>query len=205
MPAPAFPVRRVLLAGTGAIGVSMLPAWVFWVRHHLHLEARVALTCHAEALVSPKALAALSGHRVWCESGDVEPEIAHMEAVGWAEAILVVPATANVIGKLANGIADDLVTTIVAASRCPVVLVPSLTPAMQSKPATQRNLRQLAEDGYGLVPTMTGVQVSDSTLSEGAAADPATALAYLKRFLQEHSAGGGDNGGGDSGTGARSG
>ena len=185
-PAAPYPVRRILLAGTGAIGVSLLPSWVFWVRHHLGLEVRVALTPHAEALVSAKALSVLSGHTVLTEaSADTGPEVAHMEAAAWSEAILVVPATANVIGKLANGIADDVVTTIVAAAECPVVLVPSLAPAMESKPATQRNLKQLADDGYGLVPMTTGVQLSDDTVGGGAPADPATALAYLKRFVLE--------------------
>jgi phosphopantothenoylcysteine decarboxylase / phosphopantothenate---cysteine ligase len=187
---PPYPVRRILLAGTGAIGVSLLPSWVFWIRNHLGLEVRVALTRHAEALVSAKALSVLSGHPVLAESlGDTGPEVTHMTAAAWAEAVLVVPATADVIGKLANGIADDLVTTIVASAECPVVLVPSLPPAMESKAATQRNLKQLADDGYGLVPTLSGVQLSDNTVGGGAPADPATALAYLKRFVVERRAG----------------
>jgi phosphopantothenoylcysteine decarboxylase/phosphopantothenate--cysteine ligase len=174
-----YPAERILLAGTGAIGVALLPAWVFWIRQHFKLEVRVALTRHAEELVSATSLEVLCGAPVVREGDGV----AHLEAASWADAVVVAPATANVLAKAAQGIADDIVTTVVLAADCPVVFVPSLPPAMRAKRATVRNLRRLADDGYGIVPTGEGVQAFDNTIGGGAMADPPAALAFLKRFI----------------------
>jgi hypothetical protein len=102
------------------------------------------------------------------------------------QAALVAPATANLLAKLAAGIADDLLTTVLLAFEGPVVLAPALAPEMADKPATRRNLETLVRDGYGIVPTMQGLEAATSERAEGGMADALTAFAYLKRFALEH-------------------
>jgi phosphopantothenoylcysteine decarboxylase/phosphopantothenate--cysteine ligase len=72
----------------------------------------------------------------------------HVSLPDWADLFLVLPASANIIGKAAHGIGDDLLSSAVVAATCPVAFVPSMNMQMWNKPAVQRNVRQLTEDGY---------------------------------------------------------
>ncbi|MBE8431919.1 phosphopantothenoylcysteine decarboxylase, partial [Leptospira interrogans serovar Pomona] len=76
-----------------------------------------------------------------------------------ASVMAVVPATANIIGKMANGIADDLVTSAYLAATCPVIVAPAMNPFMYAHPAVQRNLKRLADDGVILADPSEGVVV----------------------------------------------
>lgn len=176
---------RLLLCGTGGVAVALLPACVAWIRQHFDAELRVALSRGAENLVSSKALAVFSQHEVLRAStyDDDLPEVHHIAAANWPDAVLVAPTTANFLAKLAHGAADDLLTTVLLACPAPTVLVPSLPPAMTAKAAVRRNLETLAEDGFGIVPTVWGVETATGTQAAGAMADAPTALAYLKRFV----------------------
>lgn len=182
--------RRLLLCGSGGVAVALLPAWVAWISQHFEVEVRVGLSQGAESLVSPKALAVLTQREVLCRSalGDELPEVRHLNAARWPDAVLVAPATANLLARLAQGIADDLLTTVLLACDAPVVLVPSVPPAMAGKPATRRNLAVLAEDGFGIVPTVQGVEAATATPAAGAMADAPQALEYLKRFVARSTA-----------------
>jgi phosphopantothenoylcysteine decarboxylase/phosphopantothenate--cysteine ligase len=178
-------VRRLLLCGSGGVAAALLPAWVAWIRQHFAVELRVVLSRGAESLVSPKALAVLTRNEVLCGSalGDELPEVRHIEAARWPDAVLVAPATANLLARLAQGVADDLLTTVLLACEAPIVLVPSLPPAIAAKPATRRNIATLANDGFGIVPTVHGVETATANEAAGAMADAPAALAYLKRFV----------------------
>lgn len=181
--------RRLMLCGSGSgsggVAVALLPAWVAWIRQHFEIEIRVALSRGAEELVSPKALAVLAQHRVLRSSTQVDelPEVEHIAAANWPDAVLVAPTTANLLAKLAQGAADDLLSTVLLACPAPVVLVPSLPPAMAAKPAVRRNLATLTADGFGIVPTVWGVETATGARGAGAMADAPTALAYRKRFV----------------------
>lgn len=186
MNGPRFPTERLLLCAGGGIGAALLPAWILWLREHFEIDVRVALTRGAQALVSVEALAAVTGRPVLTEDDEHrnDPTVRHIEAAEWADAVLVAPATANLLAKLAHGIADDLVTTILLATERPVVLVPSLPPSMEDKPSTQRNLAALQGDGFGVAPTAVGRIAADGSHGSGAMLDAPAALAYLKRFLE---------------------
>ena len=82
--------------------------------------------------------------------------IAHIDLADWADLILVAPATANVIGKLANGLADDMVTTTLLATTAPVWIAPAMNVHMYDHPAVKRNLAQLAADGYQFIEPSEG-------------------------------------------------
>lgn len=136
-------------------------------------EVRVAMTAAARKFIQPLTFEALSGHRVYAElfpeAGD--PEVIHVELGEWADLILIAPATANVIGKMANGLADDLLTCTVLSSEAPVMVAPAMETAMYRHPASQRNLQRLADMGYCLIGPEEGALASGRS-GMGRLADP---------------------------------
>ncbi len=108
-------------------------------------EVRVVMTTEAKAFITPLTLQALSGFPVRDSLWDEEAEkaMSHIELAKWADLILIAPATANCIAKLACGIADDLLTTLCLASTAPLFIAPSMNQAMWHHPATQNNINIL--------------------------------------------------------------
>ena len=141
---------RVLVAAAGALSVVDLHHYV--ARLQLEgWEVRLALSRGAARLVSVAALRAMTGgHPVVDETGG-GLAVPHMELADWADQVLVLPASANVLAKCALGIADDLLTTAVLAAEPPVLFVPSMNPAMWKRPSVQRNVARLREDGHVVV------------------------------------------------------
>jgi phosphopantothenoylcysteine decarboxylase/phosphopantothenate--cysteine ligase len=111
----------------------------------------VIMTASAEQFIAPLTFSSLTARPVYTSLWDAPERIPHIRLVREAQVALVVPATANVIAKLAHGIADDLVTTALLAARIPVLLAPAMNDAMYRNEATQANLRALAERGYALI------------------------------------------------------
>lgn len=102
------------------------------------------LTERATNLITPLTLENLSGNPVYTDSfAVVRRDMAHIELKENASLMLVAPATANIIGKFANGIADDLLSTTFLSVTCPVVIAPAMNPNMWNHPATQRNIQRL--------------------------------------------------------------
>ncbi|EMM95713.1 flavoprotein [Leptospira interrogans serovar Zanoni str. LT2156] len=117
----------------------------------------VIMTANATKFVGPITFEALTGKKVRVD--EYEQGMAHIDAKNSASVIAIVPATANIIGKMANGIADDLVTSTYLAANCPVVIAPAMNPFMYAHPAVQRNLKRLIEDGVILADPSEGVVV----------------------------------------------
>jgi len=122
-------------------------------------EVTVIMTQHATEFVAPLTFQALSGHEVITDMF-ARPEayggLRHIALAEQAAAILVAPATANLLGKVAHGLADDMLTTTIMAATCPVVIVPAMNDTMFRNPLVQRNLALLAEQGYLIVPPGEG-------------------------------------------------
>ena len=120
-------------------------------------EVRVAMTPSAMRFVGPPTFQGVTGNPVltglWPSDGAAEP---HVFLGDWAQLILVAPATANVIGRIAGGRSDDIVTATLLAARCPVVLAPAMNDAMLAKPAVQDNLTSLRRRGVTIVEPETG-------------------------------------------------
>lgn len=114
---------------------------------------RIAMTAAATRFIGPPTLAALSAAPVACDAFDSQqyPLGAHIELARQVDLMLVVPATANLIAKFAQGIADDLVSTLYLQIECPVLLAPAMSSAMWSKPSVTRNVDQLRSDGCHFV------------------------------------------------------
>lgn len=119
---------------------------------------RVAMTQAATEFVTPLTFATLTRQEVLTDLMTMNhPEqVAHIHLADWTELAIIAPATANIVGKLANGIADDFVTTALLATTAPKLLVPAMNEHMWLNPATQRNLTQLKADGFAIVQPATG-------------------------------------------------
>src|SRR5207253_3586482 len=120
--------------------------------------APVIMSAGAQQFVTPLTLQTLSGHPVATETFSLtqESEIGHIRLADAAEAIVIAPATANVLGKLAGGIADDLLTTVLLATRAPLILAPAMNVHMWEHPAVQENLARLAARGAHVVAPTSG-------------------------------------------------
>ncbi|WP_456473174.1 bifunctional phosphopantothenoylcysteine decarboxylase/phosphopantothenate--cysteine ligase CoaBC [Desulfolithobacter sp.] len=164
MPSFPFPVlsslagRRILLGVTGSIAVYKTAQWV---RDLVREEARVTvvMTSAAVRFITPLTMAALSGSRVYTDMFDEDPgkAMAHIDLSREHDLLLVAPATAHTISRLAHGMADDLLTTTVLAAKIPVVVCPAMNSVMFAHPATRKNLDQLCRYGYRVVEPESGM------------------------------------------------
>ena len=150
---------RILLGISGGIAAYKAPALV---RHLLACNAEVVpvLTPNAVRFVSPTALQAVAGQRTRTDLWDEQAEAAmgHIELARWADAVVVAPATANLIARLAAGMADDLLTTLCLATTAPIFVAPAMNVRMWEHSATQRNLARLRADGVTVLGPAEGEQ-----------------------------------------------
>ncbi len=134
----------------------------------------VVMSAAAQRFVTPLTLQTLAGHPVATDAFDLgqESQIGHIRLADGADAIVVAPATANLIAKLAHGIADDLLTTVLLATRAPVVVAPAMNVHMWEHPATRENVARLVARGVRLVGPASGALACGYT-GEGRLAEPA--------------------------------
>ncbi len=113
----------------------------------------VAMTRSAKKFVGPTTFQALTGRRVLTNlwSVDDPDDVQHIALTGIADVVLIAPATANIIGKIASGIADDVVTTLVISAASPVVLAPAMNDRMWANPIVQHNVAKLKQHGFTMV------------------------------------------------------
>jgi phosphopantothenoylcysteine decarboxylase/phosphopantothenate--cysteine ligase len=149
--------KKIVLGVTG--GIAAYKAAEF-VRLLVKAEAgvHVVMTRHAQEFITPLTFQTLSGNPVVTDAFSLleEAQIGHVALADLAELIVILPATANIIGKIANGIADDFLSTMVMASRAPVLVVPSMNVNMWENPAVQKNMEVLLERGIHFVEPGTG-------------------------------------------------
>jgi phosphopantothenoylcysteine decarboxylase / phosphopantothenate---cysteine ligase len=121
-------------------------------------KPRVVMTRAAREFVMPLTLQTLSGHPVATDTFDLtqESEIGHIRLADSADVLLIAPATANVIAKLAHGIADDLLTTVALAAQSPIVVAPAMNVNMYKNAVVQANLARLRELGFRIVDPEAG-------------------------------------------------
>ena len=119
-------------------------------------QVRVVLTEHACQFVQPLTFETLSGNPAYTDSFDRKYEIGHVALAKWADLLLIAPATANCMAKIACGVADDLLSTTCLAVRCPVLAAPAMNSAMWRNPATQANLELLRSRGLRFVGPEAG-------------------------------------------------
>ncbi|MDO4793530.1 MAG: bifunctional phosphopantothenoylcysteine decarboxylase/phosphopantothenate--cysteine ligase CoaBC, partial [Filifactor alocis] len=122
-------------------------------------EVDVIMTKHAQEFVSPLTFQTLSQNKVVTDmfSEPTRWDVEHIELAKKAELFLIAPATANIIGKLANGIADDMLSTTVMATRAEVILAPAMNTAMYENPVVQENIEKLKKRGYLFIDPASGL------------------------------------------------
>lgn len=143
---------------------------------------RVAMTDAAQRFVAPASFQALSGEAVRTSLWDAQAEAAmgHLELAGWADRIVVAPATANLIARLAHGLADDLVATLCLASEAPITIAPAMNHRMWRHPATQANVETLRGRGAQVVGPDDG-PLAEGESGPGRLAEPMAIVAALRR------------------------
>ena len=147
-------------------------------------SVRVVMTHNAARFVGPLTFEALSGHRVMTDTFETaEPGIDHIEWARWAQVAAIAPATANVLGKLACGLADDALTTLFMALRrgTPCVLAPAMNTEMWFHPVVQRNLGWIQDLGVYTLVEPVSKRLACGDLGMGGLADPADILAAVQQ------------------------
>lgn len=154
-----FTDKKILLGICGGIAAYKS---AFLVREltRLGAEVRVVMTANAQQFISPLSMQALSGNDVRVDLFDAEDERAmgHIELARWADILLIAPATANSIAKFAQGLADDLLSTVYLVSKAPVIICPGMNHSMWHHPATQQNCQTLRQRGVMIADPEEGAQ-----------------------------------------------
>ena len=156
---PIAPATRIILGVSGGIAAYKAAELVRLLVKQ-GIEVQVVMTEAAGHFITPTTMQALSGRRVYTEQWDasVPNNMAHIELSRAADAIVIAPASADFIAKLAHGLADDLLSALCLARNCPLLIAPAMNREMWLNAATQRNVRQLIADGVRVLGPDSGVQ-----------------------------------------------
>lgn len=151
-----------------------------------HIHVRCVLTKAAQQFVTPLAASALSGERAYTDLFDPNSEFdaGHIRLARDCELIVVAPATADLMAKMAQGHADDLASAILLAARRPILLAPAMNPAMWANAATRRNVEQLRRDGVAFIGPNAGEMAEAGEAGIGRMAEPLEIAAAAERALR---------------------
>lgn len=156
--------KTVLLGVTGGIAAYKMPN-VARMLKKLHCNVHVLMTENATNFITATTFETLTGNKCLIDTFDrnFEFSVEHVALAKQADLVLLAPATANVIGKIANGIADDMLTTTVMACTCKILLAPAMNHNMYHNPIVQDNLSKLERFGYEIIPPDTGMLANGDT------------------------------------------
>jgi phosphopantothenoylcysteine decarboxylase/phosphopantothenate--cysteine ligase len=184
MDTPILAERRILLIVTGGIAAYKALDLVRRLRER-GARVRVVMTAAAQHFVTPLAFGAISGDTVFTELFDraAEHDIGHIRLSREADLVVVAPATADFMAKLANGHADDLATAVLLAARTPVLMAPAMNPAMWTHPATRRNHKSLLADGVAFIGPDSGEMAEAGEAGAGRMAEPLAIVAAVEAKL----------------------
>ena len=175
--------KCVLLGITGGIAAYKM-AGVASALKKRGADVEVIMTRNATQFITPLTFETLTGHKCMVDTfdRDFKFEVTHIELAKKADVILVAPATANVIAKMAHGIADDMLTTTVLAAKCPKLVSPAMNTGMLENPITQDNIRTLEHYGFTIIPSESGV-LACHDVGKGRLPADAVLLDYVERAL----------------------
>lgn len=173
-------MKNILLIITGSIAAYKSLELIRRLRESGH-TVRCILTAGGEQFVTPMSVAALSEQPVYSDLWSLkdEAEMGHIRLSREADIVLVAPASADIIAKMAHGLADDLASATLLASNRPLFVVPAMNTQMWNHPATRRNLDQIAKDGARVIAPESGSLACGET-GEGRMASVESILAQLK-------------------------
>lgn len=177
--------KKILLGITASIAAYKVPHLVrLLVREGA--QVRVVMTPFAREFVTPGTLSTLTGHPVMSDffKSDDGTWNSHIELGSWADLFLVAPLTANTMGKMVNGLADNLLVAVYLSARCPVLLAPAMDLDMYQHPSTQRNLKQLRSDGNRIIEPATG-ELASGLHGKGRMQEPEAILETLQAYFDD--------------------
>ena len=171
--------KTVLLGITGSIAAYKI-AYLASALHKLHADVHVLMTENATNFINPITFETLTGNKCLVDTFDrnFQFQVEHVSIAKKADVVMIAPASANVIGKLANGLADDMLTTTVMACRCQKILAPAMNTAMYENPVVQDNIRKLKNYGYEMITPASGYLACGDT-GAGKMPEPETLLEYI--------------------------
>lgn len=171
--------KTVLLGITGSIAAYKI-AYLASALHKLHADVHVLMTENATNFINPITFETLTGNKCLVDTFDrnFQFQVEHVSIAKKADVVMIAPASANVIGKLANGLADDMLTTTVMACRCQKILAPAMNTAMYENPVVQDNIRKLKTYGYEVITPASGYLACGDT-GAGKMPEPETLLEYI--------------------------
>ena len=175
--------KKIVLGVTGGIAVYKAVDLVRRLRKQ-GCVVRVVMTEHAQQFVTPLTFKEISGNAVatsmW--SGNQEFNVEHIALASWADAFVVAPATANILAKMACGLADDLLSTTLLAAQAPIIVCPAMNTGMYLNAATQENITRLQSRGVTVMPPATG-HLACGTSGPGRLPEPQQIVEFLNAFF----------------------
>lgn len=149
--------KKIVLGVTGGIAVYKAVDLVSKLRKQ-GAQVRVVMTEHAQQFVTPLTFKEISGNAVatsmW--NSNQEFNVEHIALANWADVFVVAPATANILAKMAHGLADDLLSTTLLAAQAPIIVCPAMNTGMYDNRVTQENIASLQAHGVTVMPPATG-------------------------------------------------
>ncbi|MEZ5041642.1 MAG: bifunctional phosphopantothenoylcysteine decarboxylase/phosphopantothenate--cysteine ligase CoaBC [Saprospiraceae bacterium] len=173
--------KKIVLSITGSIA-AYKSATLCRLLIKAGAEVRVIMTTAATDFISPLTLSTLSRHPVYTSVSTADGWNNHVELGLWADAMVIAPLTATSMAKLANGLADNMVTAVYLSARCPVFFAPAMDVDMWHHPSTQENVRKLQAYGNHLIPVGHG-ELASGLVGEGRMAEPAETVEHLSAFF----------------------
>jgi phosphopantothenoylcysteine decarboxylase/phosphopantothenate--cysteine ligase len=147
-------------------------------------DVQVLMTESATAFITPLTLSTLSKYPVYSEVRSEAGWNNHVDLGLWAHALLIAPASANTLAKLANGICDNILCAVYLSARCPVFVAPAMDVDMWHHPATQENIQKLIKHGVHIIPVGHG-ELASGLVGDGRMAEPEEIQQYLTRFFEQ--------------------
>ena len=179
--------KRILLIIGGGIAAYKCLELIRRARDR-EIDVRAVMTRAAQEFITPLSVGALTNDRVFTDLFDLndEREIGHIKLSREADLIVVAPATADLLAKMAGGHADDLATSVLMATDKPVLVAPAMNPRMWQHPATQRNAAQLMQDGIIFVGPNVGEMAESNEAGRGRMSEPHEILTAVETQLDGH-------------------
>ncbi len=178
--------KTVLLCVTGSIAAYKI-AYLASALNKLHAQVHVLMTANAVNFINPITFESLTGNKCLVDTFDrnFQFQVEHVSIAKQADVVMIAPASANVIGKLAHGIADDMLTTTVMACKCKKYISPAMNTNMYENPIVQDNLKTLEHYGFGVIDPAVGYLACGDT-GAGKMPEPEVLLQYiLKEIARE--------------------
>ena len=176
-------MKKITIALTGGVAIYKTLSLIRMLKK-ANYEVRCAMTEAATNLINPQLVSTLSENFVRTKIfDDTSSKMEHLDLSRWADLVVVAPATANIIGKMANGIADDIVSTMLVASNKQIMIAPAMNVEMWNNKAVQRNMEQLKKDGIIIIEPTSG-QLACGVEAKGRMEEPENIFKEIEKFFK---------------------